>query len=132
MQTSNISESILSTSTGWFRYNYDEKRLEFINHNTKLVTLTWDIPIDQWEALPSQKEYCEHIVQKAKNQTESDRKSRSKLSIIGTVAVIIAIVCLLFIKKVPTMNNEQWFWILIVFSIAVPIAARTLNHAFRN
>ena len=130
MQTSNASEPILSTSNGWFRYNYDEKRLEFLNHNTKLVIQTWDIPIDQWEALPSQKAYCEHIVRKTENQTKTNRKTRSQMSIIGVVAVIIAIVCFLSFRK--EMNTDHWIWILVVFSVAVPIGSRALSNIFHN
>ncbi len=130
MQTSNVSEPILSTANGWFRYNFDENRLEFLNHNTKLIMQTWSIPIDQWEALPSQKAYCEQIVQKAENQTETNRKTRSRLSIIGAVAVIIAIICFLSCRK--EMTNDHWIWILVVFSVAVPIGSSALSKVFHN
>lgn len=130
MQTSNVSEPILSTSNGWFRYNFDENRLEFLNHNTKLVMQTWDIPIDQWEALPSQKAYCEHIVWETENQTATNKKQKNKLGIIGVVAVIIAIVCFLSLRK--ETNIDQYIWILVIFSIAVPIGSRALSNFFHN
>lgn len=90
MKTSNVSEPIFSNSTGWFRYNYDENRLEFLNHNTKLVVHTWDIPADQWEALPSQQEYCENIIKK-EEQKQSATKSRALTTLI--ISSIIAVVC---------------------------------------
>lgn len=128
MQTSNVSEPILSTSNGWFRYNFDENRLEFLNHNTKLVMQTWDIPTDQWKALPSQKEYCEHIIQETENQTATNKKQKNKLGIIGVVAIIIAIICFLSLRKETKI--DQYIWILVIFSIAVPIGSRALSNFF--
>lgn len=93
MQRNNVSEAICSTSTGWFRYNYDENRLEFLNHDTKLVVQTWSIPADQWEALPSQQEYCENIVNQAQNQATTHQKRKEQRRILFVVSAIIAVVC---------------------------------------
>lgn len=128
MQTSNVSEPICSTNNGWFRYNYDENRLEFINQNTKLVVQVWQIPADQWEALPSQKEYCENIVQKEENQTVANQKSKSQLLIISIIMAIIAIACFLFTIKEDTFSIRS----LVIFSIAVPIGCGALSKVLHH
>lgn len=124
MQISNVSEPICSTTNGWFRYNYDENRLEFLNHNTKLVVQVWSIPADQWEALPSQKEYCENIVREAENQAVTNQKSRSHLLTISVIMAIIAVVCFLFIGKEKDVFSIRS---LVVFSVAVPIGCGALS-----
>lgn len=90
MKTSNVSEPIFSNSIGWFRYNYDENRLEFLNNDTKLVVQTWSIPTDQWEALPSQQEYCENIVKEADQQVQNLAVAKNKFTIIFIISAIIA------------------------------------------
>lgn len=92
MKISNVSEPILSISIGWFRYNYDESRLELLNHNTKLVVQTWSIPIDQWEALPSQQAYCENIVNEATQQIQNQNATKNRVSVVFIVSAIIAAV----------------------------------------
>ena len=92
MMTNNVSESIFSNSVGWFRYNYDENRLEFLNHNTKLVVQTWGIPIDQWEALPSQRAYCENIVNEANQQVQNQTATKNQVLVMFVISAIIAIV----------------------------------------
>ena len=92
MATSKVSESIFSNSTGFFRYNYDENRLEFLNHHTKLVVQTWDIPPDQWEALPSQQEYCENIVKEANQQMQHQAAAKDRVLIIFVISAIVSAV----------------------------------------
>lgn len=92
METSNVSEPIFSNSTGWFRYNYDENRLEFLNHNTKLVVRTWNIPVDQWKVLPSQQEYCENIVMEENQQIQNKAATKNLVLIIFVVSAIVAAV----------------------------------------
>lgn len=63
-----VSDVIYSNSKGFFRYNYNQSRLEFLNNETKLVVQTWEIPVDHWESLPPQRQYCENIVNEAIKQ----------------------------------------------------------------
>ena len=107
MATSNSSEPIFSNSTGWFRYNYDENRLEFLNHNTKLVECTWEIPVDQWEALPSQQEYCENIVKEANEQMQKQTSMKNLVLFLFIVSAIVAVVLwYLSITDVIKWNNH--------------------------
>lgn len=92
MATNNVSESVFSNSVGWFRYNYDENRLEFLNHNTKLVVQTWSIPVDQWEALPSQQAYCENIIKEANQQIQNQAATKNIVTIIFVISAIVAAV----------------------------------------
>lgn len=41
-----VSDVIYSNSKGFFRYNYNHSRLEFLNKETKLIVQTWEIPVD--------------------------------------------------------------------------------------
>lgn len=92
MATNNVSDSVFSNSVGWFRYNYDENRLEFLNHNTKLVVQTWSIPADQWEALPSQQAYCENIIKEANQQIQNQAATKNIVTIIFVISAIVAAV----------------------------------------
>ena len=92
MAINNVSEPVFSNSVGWFRYNYDENRLEFLNHNTKLVVQTWSIPLDQWEALPSQQAYCENIIKEANQQIQNQAATKNIVTIIFVISAIVAAV----------------------------------------
>lgn len=88
----NVSEAVYSTSQGWFRYNYDQSRLEFLSHKTKVVLYTWAIPADQWESLQSKRQYCENIVIEANQQKAKEQNAKRGNSLIFIISAIITVV----------------------------------------
>ncbi|MCR4563120.1 MAG: hypothetical protein K5755_00565 [Clostridiales bacterium] len=93
MQSNNVSSPIIANEIGWFRYNYDKNRLEFINDDTKMVVQFWDIPIDQWESLPSKRTYCENIINSANRQEKQQRKINSIALVCLLLCVFVAAFC---------------------------------------
>lgn len=134
--TSNVSKPVFSNDTGWFRYNYDENRLEFLNHNTKLVVQTWNIPSDQWESLPSQQEYCENIVraatQQAQNQAAANQRAKSRSYYISIVATIIAGVCWYIILNDNMGGISNNICIYAVALIATSASVLSIGANFVN
>lgn len=125
MTTNNVSESIFTNSAGWFRYNYDENRLEFLSHNTKLVVETWSIPVDQWEALPSQQTYCENIVKEANQQIQNQAATKNKVLIIFIVSAIVsAVLWYLSTTDVIKWNNHL---ATIISYLSTSVAVVTLG-----
>lgn len=124
MATSNVSDPIFSNSTGWFRYNYDENRLEFLNHNTKLVTHTWSIPVDQWEALPSQQEYCENIIKEANQQMQNQAAMKNRVLIIFIASAIVAAV-LWYLSLTDVIKWYDHFASIITY-LSTGVAVSTL------
>ena len=122
MATSNVSEPVFSNSTGWFRYNYDESRLEFLNHNTKLVMHTWSIPADQWEMLPSQQEYCESIVKEAQNQAAAKQRAKDRVLIIFVISAIIS-AALWYLSLTDVIKwNDHFATVITYLSTAVAVS----------
>lgn len=68
--TPKVSIPIYSHNVGFYRYNYEKEQLEFINHQTKVVTAFWEIPLDQWENIPSHEAYCKSITKEADKNIE--------------------------------------------------------------
>lgn len=99
MQTTNVSEPVFSNGKGWFRYNYDQSRLEFLSNETKMIIQTWAIPIDQWESLTSKEDYCENIVnqvhkqrmvnqQKYQQQEQENQQKEKKTRFVSKLTLI--------------------------------------------
>lgn len=85
-------EPALVLPGGWFRYNYDKERLEFIDRKSRIVSQIWNIPKDQWDALPSHSEYCKSIL-----QAEKEERKKNKKYIKNFVIVVILLFILLLI-----------------------------------
>lgn len=75
----------------FLRY-YKLNRLEFLNNETKLVIHVWEIPTDQWNALPNQYRYCESIVNEAKKTDTIRKQNRDRYR---TLLIIFAIPALI-------------------------------------
>ncbi len=86
--TSKVSIPIYTQSNGFYRYNYEKERLEFINNQTKVVAFFREIPLDQWEVLPSHEAYCREITEAANKQREEENKWLPK-GIAGFISCII-------------------------------------------
>lgn len=89
--TEKVSEAIYSIAGGWFRYNYEKGRLEFIEQETKTVAFIREIPVDQWELLPSKSDYCKSIVDAENRRVQNVEKNISRIvKAFGIAAVICA------------------------------------------
>ena len=123
MENRGVSEPIYSNTKGWFRYNYDIGRLEFLNNQTKTVVRIWRIPVDQWEALPSQQQYCENIVNQANEQQRRRREKQEKYQPIFVIALLVVVVCFVIMAlellglKAFTLTFK--IWPLTAISVAV-------------
>lgn len=84
----NVSSPVVANQNGWFRYNYGENRLEFVNSETKMVVQVWNIPLDQWENLPSKRGYCENILKQADRVRKKD-KNRAILYVIILIVIFL-------------------------------------------
>lgn len=84
-----VSGVIFSNSIGWFRYNYDRSRLEFLNNETKLVVQSWELPIDQWMDLPSQRLYCENIFNELAKQHSIQLVKKKKYKLVFIISSVI-------------------------------------------
>ena len=95
--TNNVSEPVFANSKGWFRYNYDQSCLEFLEHETKLVVCTWVIPVNQWNELPSQREYCENIIREANRQVQSEmvanQREKARVLLMCKISAVVAVIC---------------------------------------
>lgn len=134
MATNNVSEPIFSNSTGWFRYNYDDNLLESLNHDAKLVIQTWNIPADQWEALPSQREYCENIVKEANQQMQEQAATKDRVLILFIVSAIVAAV-LWYLSLTDVIKWYNHFATIITYlftSVAVITLCKLLGEKSKN
>ncbi len=84
-----VSGVVFSNSIGWFRYNYDRSRLEFLNNETKLVVQSWELPTDQWMDLPSQRLYCENIFNESVKQHSIQLAKKKKYKLVFIISSII-------------------------------------------
>lgn len=122
MQVNNISEPVYSNSKGWFRYNYNQSRLEFLNNKTRLVVQTWEIPVDQWEALPSQRQYCENIVIEANKQYAIKQQKKQKYQFIFKISAVLTVI-LAAIDLYLYLNDDINWTILIGCVISFIVAS---------
>ena len=102
-KTEKYSETILSHSGGFFRYNYGADRLEFINSQTKMIDGFWEIPKDQWDKMPSKHDYCQRIVNEATVQVNKNGKN----AVTSIIAVIVIIVIVIFGFKGWSHNQTK-------------------------
>ena len=93
----NISSPIAANEIGWLRYNYSQNRLEFINNETRTIIQVWEIPIDQWENIPSKREYCESIINNIDQYSKQKRKTKSSAIGVLFVSVVVSIICWAFL-----------------------------------
>lgn len=121
MSDINVSGAVYSTSNGWFRYNYSQSRLEFLNNATRLVIQIWEIPVDQWESLPSKRQYCENIVNEAMRQHSIQSAEKQKYKLIFKVSAVIAVI-LGVIDAYLYLNNDINWNILNVSLISTAVA----------
>lgn len=131
-----VSEPIYSHENGFYRYNYEIEQLEFIDHQTKTVTGFWKIPLDQWQTMPSQVDYCKKITENANKELAEARKRRAKAIsvaiavIVGWPGAVILTVLLrldfgvLTILAIPAIGL---FFGVITFAIVYPIIKGKVN-----
>ncbi len=124
MPDNTVSDVIYSNSKGFFRYNYNQSRLEFLNNETKLVVQTWEIPVDQWEALPSQRQYCENIVNEAIKQHAIQSAKKQKYKLIFKISAVITVI-LGAIDLYLYLNDDINWNILIASTISFAVASST-------
>ena len=117
-----VSDVIYSNSKGFFRYNYNQSRLEFLNNETKLVVQTWEIPADQWESLPSQRQYCENIVNEAIKQHAIQSAKKQKYKLIFKISAVITVI-LGVIDLYLYLNDDINWNILIAAIISFAVAS---------
>ncbi len=117
-----ISAPVYSNAAGWFRYNYKLNRLEFLNNETKLVLHVWEIPADQWDALPNQYQYCESIVNEAKKANTIRKQSRDKYKTLAMFFLIPALVLnsVYIFKWLSGVDVDVGLWALAPLS-ALPV-----------
>lgn len=117
-----VSDVIYSNAKGFFRYNYNQSRLEFLNNETKLVVQTWEIPVDQWESLPSQQQYCENIVNEAIKQHAIQSAKKQKYKLIFKISAVITVI-LAAIDLYLYLNDDINWNILIASTISFAVAS---------
>lgn len=86
------SEPIYSNPKGWFRYNYDISRLEFLDNETKMIIRIWEIPAEQWENLPSQWQYCKNIVDGEAKEEAIRQQKKQKYQICFGISLFISVI----------------------------------------
>lgn len=99
-----VSDPIYTQVNGIYRYNYTQERLEFINSQTRIIAAFWNIPRDQWEAIPSQAEYCKNITERSNKLVADEQKKKKRLIIAGVIAVIAFIIVPLIIDAIATQS----------------------------
>jgi|GEM_PF-2155834 len=125
MSWNNVSSPIAANQYGWFRYNYDQNRLEFINDETKTVAQTWDIPADQWERIPSKREYCENILRQYDRHATAQKQTNAISVVVLVISVIVAVFC--WFVLYDSLYNTSYNTInCIVGSIAIVSAITSL------
>ena len=114
---SKVSAPIHTQTNGFYRYNYERERLEFIN-NEKVIAFFREIPLDQWENLPSQADYCRNITEQATEQLRSEKK----IGLNFFLLIFITPVLLIFVM-VKFFNNAPPVIIALVFmtGLAIPV-----------
>lgn len=117
-----VSDVIYSNSKGFFRYNYNQSRLEFLNSETKLIVQIWEIPPDQWDSLPSQRQYCENIVNEAIKQQAIRFEERQKFKLIFKITAVITII-LGAIELYLYLNDDINWNILFASTISFAVAS---------
>ena len=117
-----VSDVIYSNSKGFFRYNYNQYRLEFLNSETKLIVQIWEIPPDQWDSLPSQRQYCENIVNEAIKQQAIRSEERQKFKIIFKITAVITFI-LGAIELYLYLNDDINWNILFASTISFAVAS---------
>lgn len=117
-----VSDVIYSNSKGFFRYNYNRSRLEFLNNETRLVVQTWEMPVDQWEYLPSQRQYCENIVNEAIKQHAIQSAKKQKYKLIFKISAVITVI-LGAIDLYLYLNDDINWNILIASTISFAVAS---------
>lgn len=90
-------EPIHTQSNGFYRYNHEKEQLEFINHQTKIVTGIWNIPKDQWQALPDKEDLCRRLTAEANAAIEKDKMLTIRgISAAASVVAAILSIALLY------------------------------------
>lgn len=117
-----VSDVIYSNSKGFFRYNYNRSRLEFLNNETRLVVQTWEMPVDPWESLPSQRQYCENIVNEAIKQHAIQSAKKQKYKLIFKISAVITVI-LGAIDLYLYLNDDINWNILIASTISFAVAS---------
>lgn len=128
MPDNTVSDVIFSIPEGWFLYNYNQSRLEFLSNETKLVLQTWEIPIDQWQALPSQRRYCESIVNEAIQQQVNLQQSKQKYQLIFKISAFATVV-LSAIDLYFYFNHDLNWGVLNCSIIAFGIASYSYHRS---
>lgn len=113
-----VSIPIYTQTNGFYRYNYEKERLEFIN-NEKVIAFFREIPLDQWEDLPSHVDYCKNITEQANEQVRLDKKASKIAPVIFVLIMFIAPVFLIFILLKFVRNSPFLFGLLFMAGLAI-------------
>lgn len=112
-----VSIPIYTQENGFYRYNYEKERLEFIN-SEKVIAFTREIPLDQWEDLPSHEDYCRNITEQANEQVRLEQRASKRTPIIYVLLVFIAPVLLLFLL-LKFVSSPILFALILMAGIAI-------------
>ncbi len=127
MSWNSVSSPIAANQYGWFRYNYGENRLEFVSNETKMVVQVWNIPLDQWENLPSKRGYCENILRQYDKQVTAQKQTNAISVVVLVISVIVAGFC--WFVLYDSLYNTSYNTInCIVGSIAIVSAITSLSR----
>lgn len=92
-----VSIPIHTQANGFYRYNYTKERLEFINNQTRTVDFFREIPIDQWESIPSHQEYCINITNEANENKKIDKRASGAAKIVYILLFVAAPILLVIL-----------------------------------